>query len=729
MIVRNLFQDCLCRDTYFKIFDELSLINLLLITRTSKFFYSRIHELINVFYDHPKNLDNKDFWQIKKLINQDNISIMISSYQNRPVLLKSILYVHSVTAPLFKKILVPFFPTIPDKCFEEFLSSFVQAQALQRYKLAFLKHCCDEKAKSIVAQAFVSLENQVQSHQNQWMKALQFNLDLMQNKNISLIEMLDEMIHSQVPSAKSSGLFYKSLVLLTGIDGVAQNREEGTKALLESAGKGNVLAQVTLGYGHAWGLYGRIKDEKLEFHWINQAAKQGHPYAQFRLGVFYYHGMGVIKCHLKAFDWIEKAAQQGYLIAQRNLADFYHKGYGVSQNSKMAAYWFEKAVNQGDSLSQNQLGELFLNNVKIQDFKKAFYWHQKAANQGSADSQNALGYMLLEGKGVEQDYVSAVMWFRKSADQGQKEAQCNLAHMYAHGLGVDQDVEKALNLYLKIANDGVVIAQNNLGALYLELKEYEQAYYWLEKAASQGFSKAFESLGYLLIWHRDPPDYQNGLLWLAKAAERGQMLAQVCLGGLYLLGQGVAEDLTKAVEWLQKAADQGSAISAKALAKLFEEGKCVERDLAKSVHYYRKAAEGGLSEVYTTLAFSLLYGRGVNADEEEAIFWYEKAAKKQDVRVQICLGMLYRRKGNSGNPECLKIADSWIAKAAANPELTEIYQNAEKDEFSACYMGFIYEYGIGVPVDDSLAQTWYENAVRLGHPTAEQHLHSILHNS
>ena len=45
--------------------------------------------------------------------------------------------------------------------------------------------------------------------------------------------------------------------------------------------------------------------------------------------------------------------------------------------------------------------------------------------------------------------------------------------------------------------------------------------------------------------------------WFRKAAEQEHAQAQVNLGIMYQLGQGVSQDYTKAAEWYRKAAEQG----------------------------------------------------------------------------------------------------------------------------------------------------------------------------
>jgi TPR repeat protein len=73
------------------------------------------------------------------------------------------------------------------------------------------------------------------------------------------------------------------------------------------------------------------------------------------------------------------------------------------------------------------------------------------------------------------------------------------------------------------------------------------------------------------------------------AAETGHPMAQHGLGFMYLEGECVEQNLTKAVDWFKKAAEQGLAGSQTTLAMMYEEGRGVEKDLDEAKRWYEKA--------------------------------------------------------------------------------------------------------------------------------------------
>ena len=80
---------------------------------------------------------------------------------------------------------------------------------------------------------------------------------------------------------------------------------------------------------------------------LGEAAKQGHPNAQYNLAVMYQKGDGIEQSDQKALYWYEKAAEQGLPIAQYNLGMIYFAGDIVLKDEAKARELWEKAAAQG----------------------------------------------------------------------------------------------------------------------------------------------------------------------------------------------------------------------------------------------------------------------------------------------------------------------------------------------------------------------------------------------
>jgi TPR repeat protein len=117
------------------------------------------------------------------------------------------------------------------------------------------------------------------------------------------------------------------------------------------------------------------------------AADQGDPEAQTRLGVLYSEGQGVERNYETAAGWFLKAAEQGDIYAQNNLGDMYDSGQGVDQDFGEAAKWYRKAAEADDSYAQHRLGELHGEGLGVEmNACQAFAWFNLAAAGGFPSS-------------------------------------------------------------------------------------------------------------------------------------------------------------------------------------------------------------------------------------------------------------------------------------------------------------------------------------------------------
>jgi TPR repeat protein len=73
-------------------------------------------------------------------------------------------------------------------------------------------------------------------------------------------------------------------------------------------------------------------------------AEQGHPDAQYHLGLLYDFRKGVPQDFAMARQWYEKAAAQGHAGAQNNLGGLYEFGHGVTRDDVRAYMWYHLAA-------------------------------------------------------------------------------------------------------------------------------------------------------------------------------------------------------------------------------------------------------------------------------------------------------------------------------------------------------------------------------------------------
>lgn len=122
------------------------------------------------------------------------------------------------------------------------------------------------------------------------------------------------------------------------------NAEIGEK-LMAKANGGDAASQYTVGRYYELGI-GVKRDYAQAFTWYQKAGNLNYNEAVYRLGFFYYKGVGdVKKSYEKAFEYFTKAAEGNHSQAQEYLAEMYKNGYGVKADEEKANFWYTKSFN------------------------------------------------------------------------------------------------------------------------------------------------------------------------------------------------------------------------------------------------------------------------------------------------------------------------------------------------------------------------------------------------
>jgi TPR repeat protein len=96
------------------------------------------------------------------------------------------------------------------------------------------------------------------------------------------------------------------------------------------------------------------KDEEKAVQWYQKAADQGHPMAQYALGIMYENGDGVLADKRTAAEWYRKAATRGVAHAQFNLGVLFARGEGVDKDIGQARRWLTEASHSDNQAVAEQ---------------------------------------------------------------------------------------------------------------------------------------------------------------------------------------------------------------------------------------------------------------------------------------------------------------------------------------------------------------------------------------
>jgi localization factor PodJL len=153
--------------------------------------------------------------------------------------------------------------------------------------------------------------------------------------------------------------------------------------VLAAANGGNDVAETIMGLRNL-----DAGDSVAAFQWLEKAALQGQPVAEYSLGTLYERGQGVTASPALALKWYLAAANQGNRKAMHNLAVAYAEGSAGPKNTEEAARWFAQAAALGLSDSQFNLAVLYERGDGVpQSLIDSYKWYSIAATGGDAESK------------------------------------------------------------------------------------------------------------------------------------------------------------------------------------------------------------------------------------------------------------------------------------------------------------------------------------------------------
>jgi TPR repeat protein len=121
-------------------------------------------------------------------------------------------------------------------------------------------------------------------------------------------------------------------------------------------------------------------------------------------------------------------------------------------------------------------------------------------------------------------------------------------------------------------------------------------------------------------------DFQTALKEWVPLAEQGDADAQVNLGLMYNLGNGVPQDYGEALKWYSLSALQGNADAQTYVGFMFYLGEGVPQDLAEAGKWLRLAADQGNARAQSRLGQMYEFGDGVLQNNVTAHMWYNIAS-------------------------------------------------------------------------------------------------------
>lgn len=260
------------------------------------------------------------------------------------------------------------------------------------------------------------------------------------------------------------------------------------------------------------------------------------------------------------------------------------------------------------------------------------------------------------------------------------------------------DMDKALEWWQKAANQGYVKAYTNLGSYYL-MRNQKEAKYWYEKGAEHKDPLAYRGLA--MYYDKFEHNTEETLKWYRMAANCGDTNSQRVLGFWhYRQGQ-----YHTAISYFSPAVQKGDELAQRGLADSYYELK----DYPNAFKWYVERANHGDIESQNRLAYMYIYGQGTDVDHKEGRYWMKRSAEGGNPIAQFNLGLFYS-KGSIGLEQNEEKSFEWFKKAA------------DQGYSEAMYNVGVYYYNHG---ERDKAFHWLSLAKEKGYADAEKILNML----
>ena len=250
-----------------------------------------------------------------------------------------------------------------------------------------------------------------------------------------------------------------------------EKRLSALEQSIKLADKGDVNAQLLLGYSYLYGVNGAEVNYDKSFEYYAKAAMQNDSVGLNNLGSLYYSGIGVGRSPSKAAILFEKAANLGNAEAAVNLGFILISGNGAEKNPSLAMDYFEKAAAAKNPTAEFMLGyAYYTGKLRPQDYNKALPMIRRAAGAGFDEAQYILALMYINGLGTPQNYGNGVKNLQQAVAQGNAEAMMALGNILALGEKYTKDVYTAHVMFNLASVRGMPGAAEHRSVLETKMK-------------------------------------------------------------------------------------------------------------------------------------------------------------------------------------------------------------------------------------------------------------------
>ena len=159
-------------------------------------------------------------------------------------------------------------------------------------------------------------------------------------------------------------------------------------------------------------------------------------------------------------------------------------------------------------------------------------------------------------------------------------------------------------------------------------------------------------------------EYAVALTEFTAVAEQGDEEAQLIVGKMYMIGQGVEKDSEQAIKWFKAAAGQGNADAQFFLGAMY---LLPQRDSVEGLKWLRLSADQDMQDAQFLLGMAYLKGQNFAHDSVQAEMWLRLAAAHGGEFYQSQLGEAEKQMTPDQIAQAKALVAAWKPKVAAVP--------------------------------------------------------------
>ena len=125
-------------------------------------------------------------------------------------------------------------------------------------------------------------------------------------------------------------------------------------------------------------------------------------------------------------------------------------------------------------------------------------------------------------------------------------------------------------------------------------------------------------------------NYAKAFELYTSIAKQGDAKAQLSLGTMYYIGQGVTQDYSSAAKWFQRSAKKGNVLAQDIMGEMYSQGLGVTQNYKEAAKWYRMAAEQGDATGQFNLGKMYIGELGLPKDFIQGYMWLSLSAKSPD---------------------------------------------------------------------------------------------------